>query len=163
MSARGAVIDQDGNEVAVFNTQHAGMGQFPLTPQAGKQYRAKITCADGSSYVINLPIAKNEGFTLTVNNTQPDSLYVIVSANEILHKNNPAAAFYLLGQSAGKCYFAAAGKLSDRMFSTAIAKSRFPSGIMRFTLFSQNGEPLNERAVFIQNKDQLNLAVTNVC
>jgi len=156
---QGVIIDEDNNELASFNTQHAGMGQFPLTPQPGKQYKAKITCADGSSYLLDLPKAKNEGFTLSVNNTT-DSLYVTIAANDVLYKSNLDTAFYLIAQSGGEHYFAAGGKLINHVFTANITKSRFPSGIARFTLFSQSGEPLNERIVFIQNPDMLNLAVT---
>ncbi|MBC7745046.1 MAG: TonB-dependent receptor plug domain-containing protein [Flavobacterium sp.] len=38
-------------------------------------------------------------------------------------------------------------------------KTKFPSGIVQFTLFSNSGDPLNERLVFIQNFDQLNLSI----
>ena len=158
-NVQGVIIDEDNNELASFNTQHAGMGQFPLTPQPSKHYKAKITCTDGSSYLLDLPKARDEGFTLSVNNT-PDSLYVTIAANDALFKSKLDTAFYVIAQSAGKYYFAAGGKLINRVFTANIAKTRFPSGMARFTLFSQNGEPLNERIVFIQNKEWLNLALS---
>ena len=155
----GVVADMEGNEVATFGTQHLGMGLFPLTPQSGKQYQAKITCADGSTFATPLPIAKNAGFTLSVNNNMSDSLFIKVAANDELVKNNLDTAFYLLAQSDGKYYFAAARKLENKVFTATIPKNRFPSGIVQFTLFSQAGEPLNERIVFIQNDDHLNLTL----
>jgi hypothetical protein len=157
---QGIITDQDGNEAASFSTQHLGMGQFPLTPQPGKQYKAKIICADGSDFTANLPKAKDEGFTLTLNNAG-DSIYVKVAANELFYKNNQNGAFYLIAQCGGKYYYTAAGKLASPIFAAGIDKRRFPAGIIQFTLFSQNGEPLNERIVFVQNNDQLKLALTS--
>jgi hypothetical protein len=157
---QGIITDQDGNEVASFSTMHLGMGQFPLTPQPGKQYKAKIICADGSDFTADLPKAKDAGFTLTVNNAG-DSIYVKVAVNELFYKNNQNSAFYLIAQCGGKCYYAAAGKLANPVFTTGIDKTRFPTGIVQFTLFSQKGEPLNERVVFIQSKDQLKLAMSS--
>jgi hypothetical protein len=151
---QGTIIDNSGAEVAAFASQHLGTGVFPLEPRQGKQYFAKVTAADGSTFTILLPAAKNAGFTLSVNNNLADSLYV-----KVAEKDMPDMEFYLLAQSAGKCYFAASGKLSDKAFTASIAKNRFPSGIVQFTLFSQTGEPLNERIVFIQNDDQLRLAL----
>jgi len=156
---QGAIIDDNNNEVALFNTQHAGMGEFPLTPQPGRQYRAKIICTDGSSYFLDLPKAKDEGFTLTINNAA-DSIYVKIAANDALFNSKRDTAFYLIAQSGGQSYFTTSGRLTNHVFTTSILKNRFPSGVAQFTLFSQTGEPLNERVVFIQNNDQLKLAVT---
>ncbi len=157
---QGVISDQDGNEVASFGTQHAGMGQFPLTPQPGRQYKAKILCTDGNDFTVDLPKAKDAGFTLTVNNAA-DSIYVKVAANELFYKNNQNSAFYLIAQSGGKCYYTGSDKLVNPVFTTAIDKSRFPSGIVQFTLFSQSGEPVSERIIFVQNNDRLKLAVSS--
>ncbi|MDB5142974.1 MAG: hypothetical protein JWQ66_1687 [Mucilaginibacter sp.] len=156
-SIAGVITDQDGIVLATLNTQHAGMGQFQLTPVAGRHYIAKILCADGTGYAVDLPEAKDAGFTLSINNSSNDSLYVKVAANEALYRNRQDTSFYLIAQSGGRYYFAASGKLVNRVFTTQIAKTRFPSGIVQFTLFSQSGEPLNERVVFVQNNDQLKL------
>ena len=152
---QGAIVDNTGVEVASFKSAHLGMGAFPLQPEKGKQYLAKVTAADGSTFTAPLPGAKDAGFALSVNNNLGDSLYVKVSAKNVID-----TAFYLIAQSGGKYYFAAAGKLTNQVYTVTIAKMRFPTGIVQFTLFAQNGEPINERVAFIQNNDQLNLAVT---
>jgi hypothetical protein len=151
---QGSIVDNSGAEVATFASQHLGMGVFPLGPQPGKQYVAKVTAADGSTFTVPLPAAKTGGFTLTVNNNLADSLYVKVAGANVAD-----TAFYLVAQSGGKYYFAAARKFSGIPFTSSIAKNRFSSGLVQFTLFSQRGEPLNERVVFIQNNDQLSLAL----
>src|SRR6185312_9238252 len=53
----------------------------------------------------------------------------------------------------------AAGKLESQAFTAAIEKRRFPSGIVQFTLFSDRGEPVNERLAFIQNSDTIRLNI----
>ncbi|HTE00713.1 MAG TPA: carboxypeptidase regulatory-like domain-containing protein [Mucilaginibacter sp.] len=150
-------ITEDGTEVATFSTQHAGMGAFALTPQPGKVYKAIITRSDGSTYPLDLPKAKEEGFTLTLNNSSVDNIYLKIAANDQLYQKIRNNAFYLMGRSGGKVYYTASAKLENQVFTTTIEKSRFPSGIVQFTLFSQSGEPLNERVVFIQNADELKL------
>jgi len=157
---QGIITDQDGNEVASFGTQHDGMCQFPLAPQQGKQYKAKIICSDGSDFIVDLPKAKDEGFTLTINNSV-DSIYVKAAANDLFYKNNRNNAFYIIAQCGGKCYYTASSKLTNPVFTAGLNKSRFPTGIVRFTLFSQNGEPLNERIVFNQSNDLLKLNLSS--
>jgi hypothetical protein len=157
----GVITDNEGNEVATFATRHLGMGVFALMPQAGKTYRAKITCADSSKYTIDLPKARDEGFTLAINNRGADSIYVKVAANDKLFQAEQNAVFYLIAQSGGKIYYTAQSKLAGPVFTTLISKSRFPSGIVQFTLFSQNGEPLSERVIFIQNNDGLKVELSS--
>lgn len=157
----GIVIDNEGNEVAEFATQHLGMGVFAIVPQAGKTYKAKITCADSSHYTADLPLAQEQGFTLSINNNGVDSIYLKVAANDKLFQAKQNSVFYLMAQSGGKVYYQAQAKLATSVFTTRISKARFPSGIVQFTLFSQNGEPLNERIIFVQNNDALQLAVAS--
>ena len=157
----GEIIDDAGNKTTSFLTTHLGMGTFELTPQAGKKYRANITCANGLTFVVDLPQAREKGFELAIDN-KADSIYVKVAANDKLFKENKDAVFYLLAQSGGKVYYTAAAKMTNREFTTQIAKSRFPSGIAQFTLLSQNGEPLHERVIFIMNDDTLKLSLSSV-
>jgi len=157
---KGVVTDNNGDEVAGFATQHLGMGVFALTPQAGKTYRAKITAADSSAYIFDLPVPLEEGFTLAVNSSQADSVFLSVSANEKLFAEQKSTSFYLVAQSGGKVFYTAAAKLVVPVFTATIAKSRFPTGIVQFTLFSQSGQPLNERIIFIQNDDALKLTLS---
>jgi len=156
-SVQGVIIDNNNQELAVLSTQHAGMGEFPLTPEAGKRYKAKISCADGSTFTVDLPEARYNGFVLTLNNTA-DSVYVKIAASEARLKTD--TVFYLLAQSGGQVSFTAAAKLNGPAFGRAIPKSRFHSGITRFTVFSQSGEPLNERILFIRNADSEKLAIS---
>jgi hypothetical protein len=65
----------------------------------------------------------------------------------------------LVAQSGGIIYYVAENQSGNKLFSAVIPKSKFPTGIVQFTLFSTAGEPLNERLAFINNNDQLKLAV----
>lgn len=157
----GEIIDDAGNKIAGFSTTHLGMGMFELTPQAGKKYRANITCANGATFKVDMPQAREKGFELAIDNNKTDSIYIKVAANDKLFKENKDAVFYLLAQSGGKVYYTTAAKMATREFTTQIAKKRFPSGIAQFTLLSQTGEPLNERVIFIRNDDTLKLTLSS--
>ena len=129
---QGTITDNLGNEVASFASQRLGMGVFPLEPQKGKSYLAKIIAADGSRFSVPLPAALDSGFILSVNGNLADSIYIKVAA-----KGVPDKAFYLIAQSGGRYYFAAGRKLENAAFTATLAKNRFPSGILQFTLFSE--------------------------
>jgi hypothetical protein len=154
---KGDIEDNDGNVVADFATQHLGMGVFAFTPQSGKSYKAKIAGIGESSFTVALSPSNDEGLTLALNNSRPDSIYIKVAINEKAlekQKNNP---FYIIAQSNGRAYYTSQGVLDGLVYTAKVDKARFPSGIAQFTLFSQNGEPLAERIVFLQNNDTLKM------
>ena len=157
INIKGTVVDNDNNEVAEFNSQHAGMGFFAFTPQTGKTYTAKIKLSD--QIVINrtLPKAEEKGFVLSVNPNTNDTtkLNIRIATNEATLKEKQGTPFYIIGQNSGTVYFTTAGKLDNRTYSIPVPKDRFPTGIAQFTLFTNNNEPQNERITFIQNKEDI--------
>ena len=158
---KGTIIDNDEQVLASVSTQHLGMGAFTITPQTGKTYTARLTYPDGSEGTIALPKLTDQGYILTVNDTyDPDNVLVKISTNEVTFQANQNNEINLLVQSGGNMIYTAKTKLTDPVFSTKIPKSRFPSGIAQFTLFSATGDPLNERVALIQNPDQLNIALS---
>ncbi len=158
---KGTVLNSENKEAANINTRHLGMGVFTLVPESGKTYTARITFPDGSEKSFNLPKAVDQGFVLGVNNTEPDFINLRISVSNATFQQKQNTDIMVVGQSGGEVYYTAKSKLESQFFSAKIPKSRFPSGIAQFTLFTQEGEPLNERIVFIQNPDQLNLNVSS--
>lgn len=156
---KGTVEDNEGDIVADFASQHLGMGEFAFTPQSGKTYKAKISGAGEAGFTVELPKAQEEGYTLALNNSEPDSIYIKVAVNEKTLNGQKNSTFYIIAQSSGKVYYTSESKLEGLVYSAKVEKSRFPSGIAQFTLFSQSGEPLAERVAFIQNSDTLKLSL----
>jgi hypothetical protein len=155
---KGTVEDDKGNVIVDFATQHLGMGIFAFTPQRGRTYKAKISMGE-TSFFTPLPLAKEEGYTLGINNSSPDSIFIKVAVNEPLFRQKQHSRFYIVAQTAGRIYYTSAGTLDDMTFTSPVDKKRFPSGIVQFTLFGENGEPLNERIAFIQSNDTLQLHI----
>jgi hypothetical protein len=148
---KGVVTDSDNRELAQITTKHLGMGVFAMTPEAGKTYKAQITYPDGSQSTVNLPKAADQGYVITVNNTDTANIVVrVTSTNNVTSKN-----VYIVAQLAGVLCYVAKSKPGATSFAATIPKSKFPSGIAQFTLFTETGEPLNERIAFIQRQDDL--------
>lgn len=153
----GKVMDNDGAEIADINTQHLGMGSFMLVPQAGKTYSARVSFADGSQRTIDLQKPRQEGFVLTINDTDPQNINLRIMASSSVPDSGRIS---LIAQSGGAVCYAAKNKIQNGVVASKIAKSKFPSGIAQFTLFDGAGNPVCERLVFINNPDQLKLEVT---
>jgi hypothetical protein len=152
-AAKGVVTDETGGEVTKFETGHAGMGSFTFVPKEGKTYKAAITFADGSITTVELPKAQANGYTLSLNNSGPDTIRIRIAGGG----NSPMQKLRLVAQACGKVYYAVENDSENKYFSVAIPKSKFPAGVVQFTLLSSSGEPLNERLAFIENFDKATL------
>lgn len=158
---KGTVTDNQNNQVCTFSSTHLGMGIFSFIPENGKSYKAKITYADGSQNIVDLPAASDAGYSLSVGNSGKDSILIKINPGRIVLNNiDETQILGLIGQSGGTIYYAAKTKPGSKFFITKVAKSKFPSGIVQFTLFSATAEPLNERLVFIQNDEGLKMDIS---
>ncbi|MDR3697831.1 MAG: carboxypeptidase-like regulatory domain-containing protein, partial [Mucilaginibacter sp.] len=103
LDINGTIVDNEGNVIVDFATQHLGMGAFAFTPQSGKTYKARIKTGIGeTAFEVELPKAKEAGFTLGINNSSPDSIFLKVAANEALFQQKQHSAFYVIAQTGGK-------------------------------------------------------------
>jgi TonB-dependent SusC/RagA subfamily outer membrane receptor len=152
IEVKGTITDGEGKQIGTFASRHLGMGTITMTPEAGKKYKANIT-ADSVHTIIDLPEASDTGYALTIDNSNPRNLKINVVAGVQSHQSEVR----LIAQAGGTIYAYLAGKLVNNQFTATIPKDSFPDGIVQFTLFTVNGEPMNERLVFIQNADQLKL------
>lgn len=156
---KGTVTDNTGKEVATFTSQHLGMGTFALQPEAGKQYKANVTFADGSQVSYNLPRVQASGITLAINNANPDTLMIRIQANDQFFQANQNKGLYIMGQTGGFIKYAAQTFLRSKLYVVAIPKTKFPTGILQITLFTSAGTPVSERIAFINSNDLLNLSI----
>jgi len=159
INIKGIVIDNEHKEVAKINGSHLGMGMFQFIPETGKTYKAMLTLADGSQGTWNVPAADAKGITLSVNTDDPSKVSVEIRASHAYFNENKNKQFNLLLYYSGtlKRY---TPKLDSEVLGLDLPASNFPTGVLKITLLSPTGEPLNERLSFIQNPDLLNLALT---
>src|SRR6202000_2743016 len=157
----GIVTDHNNQQIATFQSLHNGMGSFYLDVQPGETYMAKINLPGGAIKEYPLPIVKTSGTVLQVKNAmQSDSLEITVAATGDIIKAN--TSYFLIGKARGlTCYAAIINFRGVSHINKKIAKSLFPSGITHFILMATDKQPLNERLVFIDHHDELNLKMTN--
>ena len=158
---KGNIIDDQNHVVTAFSSTHLGMGVFNLAPESGKAYKAHVVYADGSESNFDLPKAMDNAYVLAIDNSADDALTIkVLPGTGLLHSASSAQGIVLVAQSGGEICYASKSAGNSKMFRAVVPKSKFPSGIVQFTLFSAAGEPLNERLVFIQNPDRLKLNVS---
>jgi CarboxypepD_reg-like domain/TonB-dependent Receptor Plug Domain len=160
VDVKGVVVDNENREVSSFASAHLGMGYFYVDAEAGKSYKARLTFADGSQNMVDLPRSQASGIVLSANSDPSARLSVKIQASKDWYQENRGKDYTLLIYSGGvSANFIC--RLKNPTVSVDIEKTEFPSGIARITLFSPTGEPLSERLVFIKNDDQLKLDVSS--
>jgi len=156
----GVVLDNENKEVCQFASARLGMGFFYLQPQDGKNYTANVIYADGSTDSFNLPVAAESGLALSVNNQSLSKFAVTIAANNKCFAQNRGKEYTLLVYSGG-VGTSVTCKLDSNLIVLYVAKHRLYTGVATVTLFSPGGEPLAERLLFIQNYDQLKIALSS--
>ena len=155
---KGTIVDNTGAKIADITSQHLGMGAFDIVPESGKTYKASITFSDGSQSTYNLPAARSEGIILSVDNSNPQNLNIKLSSNAAYFEKSKGKTFYIVAQNGQTVCFAAQTVLNANIYSAAIPKTKFPSGVLKLSLFS-GGQVLSERVVLIQRNDLLNITM----
>ncbi len=158
VAVKGIVTDETGKEIANVNSQHLGMGEFSFIPEQNKKYQAKVTFSDNTQKTFILPEAKSEGLNIAMTKSGED-LILKISVNTAYLNKNLNQGFYIVAQNGGTIYYAAQSTLTSPVFTAKIPQSKFPTGIIQFTLLKANGTPISERLIFVQRKDDLKINV----
>lgn len=159
VNVKGVILDNTNKELGKFSSSHLGMGTFYIEPEEGKTYKAKLTFADGSQSTVDLPKAQAEGIVLAVKDTL-GKISIEMRCNKAYLKNNQGKELNLVIYSGGMVTTANT-KLDNTDIGMDVPNKNFTTGIVQVTLFSQTGEPLSERLLFLQNPDLLNVAVNS--
>lgn len=148
----GSIYDSKGNEVVSFVSLYKGMGSFEFTPLPGEAYTARIN--QPVVKTLQLPVIHPAGMVMHIDNPeQGDSLKIQINGG---NSSKLDSAYYLIGMSRGSIYYSAKVNFNNPDFK--VAKSQFPSGVTKFTLFA--GQiPLAERLIYIENNDALKINI----
>lgn len=150
----GKIVDQSGALVCEFESNVLGMGSFKLTPIHGKKY---IAILENYQQQITLPVVKEFGLVMSVTNLVNSStiLLRIETSDQVDLKT-----IYIVAQTRGVVCYAAQMDLSAKVMMARIPKSKFPSGVAQITVADQDGVPLAERLIFVNEIEQMNIEVT---
>ncbi|MBW8683386.1 TonB-dependent receptor plug domain-containing protein [Chitinophaga rhizophila] len=152
VDVKGQILDQRNNVITTFNSYHDGMGQFNLTPEAGKLYKAKLSLPTGITQAYDLPTAAAQGVVMNIRK-KGQLLELDISTTR-------DAKVRLIGSSRHQTYFRKELTLRKGRQLVTIDPTDFPAGIAKFTLTTEQRLPLAERLVFLHTDRVLNVKIT---
>jgi hypothetical protein len=160
LAIKGSIRDSKNEEVTTFQALHNGMGNFMMLPQAGEKYTASITTADGITKTVDLPLPKAAGIAIRVDNiNRADSVNIYITATPDIATTKKT--YMLIAQSKDVIHFGTAFNLDNGFNNLRIAKNKFNTGIVSFVILDDLNQPVNERRIFINLHDQLQLSLSN--
>lgn len=146
---KGKIVDETGETVTNIASAYLGMGNFTLNVQPGKTYTAKINFKDGSEKDFKLPVAQKAGYALAINNTDTGKVSVKIMTSASLTNGDEVK---IVAQHGGNIYYVSKAKVDKQVLIANVPRSKLPSGIVQFTLFSATNQPIAERLIFNKNK-----------
>ncbi len=158
LSAEGSISDQYGNIATTFKTTYAGVGTFVFMPEKGKTYKASVTLENQHVQEQAVPIPKEQGYALAVNNREKDTIYMTINQSEGL----PLAALLITASNDADEHFSA--RVLPKRYKTAIKipRNQLSEGVTRVTLWTKDKSPIAERLLFNQRQDRLKLKISRL-
>lgn len=143
----GDVIDSKDNKILSFTSVHDGMGSFELLPKTGGIYKAIWKDETGKAHETLLPVAKQNGVVLEVNNNSNQIEFKIkCSVNNPL----PYPFVYVVAQMNQQLLYRAKANLGKTIIASSIIPlDNLPAGIVQVTLFTPDEKPIAERITFV--------------
>ncbi|HLX94081.1 MAG TPA: hypothetical protein VKR32_20500 [Puia sp.] len=154
----GKIIDGKGNKKADLSTNESGLGSFIIHPLSGENYSALIDLLDGSTKKIPLaPVAKS-GIVFHTQTGGADSVYFRMSRS--VRDKERFEHLIICSEMEGMANFtylnfdsATAGNNNNTILDapSLLSTEKFHPGILHLTIFNDQGKPLAERLVYLQN------------
>jgi hypothetical protein len=143
----GRVVDEDGKECAMIETQHDGMGSFNMIASDSIQYFAECKNEDGKEKRFKLPVIHKSACVLKARKTDRTLYVSVLRPPEAKNQK-----LFLMLHTRGMLHYLAPWDNSYDWLSFEAAK--FPSGVTQIVLLDSCMHPLSERLVFFNNNDQ---------
>lgn len=146
---RGVVVNEKKEVIDSLRVKHDGMGMFNLQPLPGEKYQLNWTDEFGAKGITPLPEAKLQGTAMNVRTTNEKAVVVI---QRTANAEEPLKQMHLLIHMNQELLYKVSIRMQERLIQRAeIPIDELPTGIVQFTLFSNDWIPVAERVVFVNN------------
>lgn len=146
---KGVLVNDKKEVIDSLKVKHDGMGMFNLQPLPGEKYQLNWTDEFGVRGITNLPAAKEQGTVMNVRTTNEKAVVVI---QRTANAAEPLKQMHLLIHMGQDLLYKVTIKMQERLIQRAeIPIDELPTGIVQFTLFSNDWTPVAERVVFVNN------------
>ncbi len=147
---KGALLNNKNKILDSLKVLHDGMGTFTLRPLTGEQYR--IEWVDENGIRGNTPVTgiRQEGVSLSIQGTNDKALIQVQRTVNV--DDNSKQLFLLVHMNERPIYKVQLKMMEKSVINAAIPIEELQTGILQFSLFTNNWLPLEERILFVNNR-----------
>lgn len=145
------ILTDKDSLIAEVESNHLGMGAFPLLARSGRKYYALISSPVNKK--VPLPESKESGFNIIVTQS-PDKPHITLRLQSTKTTLNKQDAL-IVSHSRGVINYVAKVDLSHNLAFIQVPKDVLLTGISTLTLFNGSGQAVAERLVFVDQQDDL--------
>ena len=147
---KGAVYDSKKKMVDTLIVKHDGMGMFTIRPQIGESYQVNWTDENGKKGITLVEAPKTEGVALSIKATNDKALVLVQRTPGVADNYKKLNLWVHLNQT---LYYKVSINASERTAINAqIPIDELPTGLLQFTLFTDDFMPIAERILFVNNR-----------
>jgi hypothetical protein len=162
----GTILDeQSGTSITDFKTGQDGITSIKIKPLKGHSYKANIRLSDGSTTTQDLPKADLTGYAMQTDNLS-SQVMIKTRINLMMPNEQKPSKLFIIAHIRGKPHYATTINIADKTSSEVavnIPKNKFEQeGIATITLFDENGLPIIERLVYVDDvSNKINFNITS--
>lgn len=152
---KGAVLNDQHDTVARFNSSQFGLGKFKFRPEANRVYHAVIIDNRKKVFHFPLPQAKTNGYVLHVNDASADQLALTITGKDV-----QADEVYLLVHTRQMLKVQQRVSMRNGVAAVYVDRKLLGEGVSILTVFDQQLNPVCERLYFIRPQHKLSIGIT---
>ena len=147
---KGFLLNDKEKILDTLRVKHDGMGSFFFTPNPLESYHLSWTDENGKTGTTPIVITKSEGVQLSVSTTNEKAQVKVERTKNISENIKKMTLLVHMNQNLlYKISLNASEKLS---LTAGVPIDELPTGILQFSLFSEDWIPLAERIIFVNNR-----------
>jgi len=163
---KGFVVNDKNKVVDTLRVQHDGMGVFKLRPIAGEKYQLNWTDENGQKGTSPITAASKEGVILKISMDNEKAYAQVERTIDV-----PSASFkhmrLIVHQNQHLIYNVEFKGEERQVQKAALPIEELPTGVVQFSLFTNDWLPIAERIVLVNNRlheynANLNVGIANL-
>lgn len=144
------LINQKNQVLDTLRVKHDGMGFFFLKPLPEEQYRVDWIDEYGMKGSTQLTGIQKEGLSLSITGTNDKALIQVERTAKVTE--NMQQLYLLVHMNERPMYKLRLNMTAKTVINTAVPIEELQTGILQFSLFTNDWIPLEERILFVNNR-----------
>lgn len=147
---KGKLVNSKNQVLDSLRVRHDGMGFFFLKPEPGEQYRVDWTDEYGAKKSTPVANIQKEGLALSIAGTNDKALIQVERTANLPETHQQI--YLLVHMNERPVYKLRLNMTAKTVINTAIPIDELQTGILQFSLFTNEWVPLEERILFVNNR-----------